>query len=148
MEFHEIRHFRVGLDLLGSFSGLSPGGTVPRWFLSSSFPGVSPVFGRMASFLVADETFAIPDMFRSVARGEIDFVYIHGIWVRSRGSVSWWDVAVPFSSEFPELYHISVELSGFVKPLLPLPTGLSIRKGGGSHHDSELLGYSSLEGVY
>ena len=81
MEFHEVCHFWVGLDLFSGFRGLPPGGTVPRWFSSPSFPGVSPVLGRMASFLVADEAFAIPDMFRSIARGEIDFVYIHGVWV-------------------------------------------------------------------
>ena len=43
-----------------------------------------------------------------------------------------------------------VELSCLVKPLFPLPTSLflSIREGSSSHHDSELLGYSSLEGAY
>ena len=81
MEFHEVCYFWVGLDLLSSFRGLFPGGSVSRWSSSSSFPGVSPVLGRMASFFVADEAFAIPDMFRSVAWGEIDLVYIHGVWV-------------------------------------------------------------------
>ena len=81
MEFHEICHFWVGLDLLSSLRGLSPGGTVPRWSLSSSFSGVSLMLGRMTSFFVTDEAFAIPDMFRFIARGEIDLVYIHGVWV-------------------------------------------------------------------
>ena len=97
---------------------------------------------------MADEAFSVSDVLCPLARGEIDLVYIHGIWIRSRGSASWRDIAVPFSSEFPESYHISVEFPSFVKPLFPLPTSLSVRKGGGSHHDSELLGYSSLEGVY
>ena len=81
MEFHEVCHFWVGFDLFSCLRGLSPGGTVSRWSSSSSFPGVSPVLGRMTSFFVADEAFAISDMFRSVARGEIDLVYIHGVRV-------------------------------------------------------------------
>ena len=81
MKFHEVCHFWVSFDFLSSLRGLSPGGMVPRWSSSSSFPGVSPVLGGMASFLVADEAFAIPDMFRLVARGEIDFVHIHSVWV-------------------------------------------------------------------
>ena len=81
MEFHEVCHFWVGLDLLSSLRGLSPGGAVSRCSSSSSFPGVSPALGGMASFLVADEAFAISDMFRLVARGEVDLVYIHCVWV-------------------------------------------------------------------
>ena len=81
MEFHEVCHFWVGLDFLGSLRGLSPGGTVPRWSLSSSFPRISPVLGRMTSFLVADEAFVVPDMFCPIARGEIDLVYVHSVWV-------------------------------------------------------------------
>ena len=97
---------------------------------------------------MADEAFSVSDVLHLFARREIDLVYIHGIRIRSRGSVSWRDIAVPFSSEFPESYHVSVEFPSFVKPLLPLPTSLSVREGGGSHHDSKLLGYSPLEGVY
>ena len=81
MEFHEVCHFRVGFDFLSSLCGLSPGGTVSRCSSSSSFPGVSPVLGGMASFLVADEAFAISDMFRLVAWGEVDLVYVHCVWV-------------------------------------------------------------------
>ena len=81
MEFHEVCYFWVGLDLFSSFRGLSPGGTVSRWSPFSSFSGVSPVLGRMASFFVADEAFVIPDMFCFVAWGEIDLVDIHGVWV-------------------------------------------------------------------
>ena len=81
MEFHEVCHFWVGPDLLSSLRGFSPGGTVPRWSSFSSFPGVSPVLGRMASLFVANEAFAIPDLFRLVAQGEVDLVYIHSICV-------------------------------------------------------------------
>ena len=81
MEFHEVCHFWVGLDFLGGLRGLSPGRAVSGRPSPSSPPWVSPMFGRMASFLVANETFAIPDMFRSIARGEVDLVYIHGVWV-------------------------------------------------------------------
>ena len=106
------------------------------------------MLGRVTSLLVADEAFSISDMLCPIARGEIDLVYIHGIGIWSRGPASWRDIAVSSSLEFPESYYISVELSSLVKPLFPLPIGLSVRKGSGSHHDSELLGYSSLEGVY
>ena len=81
MEFHEVCYFWVGLDFFSGFRGLSPGRAVSRWSSSSSFPRVSPVFGRMASFFVADEAFAVSDVLRFVARGEIDFVYIHSVWV-------------------------------------------------------------------
>ena len=81
VEFHKVRHFWVGLDFLSIFSGLSPGRAVPGWSSSSSFPGVSPVLGRMASFFVADEALAVSDVFRPVIWGEIDFVYIHSVWV-------------------------------------------------------------------
>ena len=81
MEFHEVCHFWVGLDFLSSLRVLSPGGAVPRWSSSSSLPGVSSMLRRVASFFVADEAFAIPDVFRSVARGEIDLIYVHSVWV-------------------------------------------------------------------
>ena len=81
MKFHEVRHLWVGLDFLSGLHSLFPRGTVPRWSFSPSFPGVPSVFGRMTSFLVTDEAFAIPDMFRSIAWGEIDLVHIHGVWV-------------------------------------------------------------------
>ena len=81
MEFHEVCYFRVGLDFLGSFRVLPPGGAVPRWPSSSFLPGISSMLRRVAPFFVADEAFAVPDVFRSVARGEIDFVYIHSVWV-------------------------------------------------------------------
>ena len=102
----------------------------------------------MASFLVADEALSVPDVLCSFARREIDLVDIHCIWVGARGSVSWRDIAVSSSSEFPELYHISIEFPCFIEPLFPFPTSLSVREGGSSHHDSELLGYSSLERIY
>ena len=81
MEFHEVCHFRVGLDFFSSFQVLPPGGAVSRWLSSSSLPGISSMLRRVAPFLVADEAFAVPDVFRSVARGEIDLVYVHSVWV-------------------------------------------------------------------
>ena len=81
MEFHEVRHFWVGLDFFGGLRGLSPGRAISGRSSSSSFPRVSPMFGRMTSFFVADEALAIPDVFCSVARGEVDLVYVHGVWV-------------------------------------------------------------------
>ena len=148
MEFHEVGDFRVSFDLSSSFHGLSPGGMVSWGSPFPSFSRVSSMFGRVASFLVADEAFSVPDVFRSFTRREVDLVYIHGIGIGLRGSVSWRDVTVPSSSEFSESYHVSVEFPSFVKPLFPPPISLSVRKGGGSHHNSELLGYPSLEGVY
>ena len=102
----------------------------------------------MASLLVTNEALLVPDVLSSFTQGEVDLVYIHSIRIRSRGPTSRRDVAVSSFSEFPESYHISVEFPSLVKPLLPLPTGLSIREGSGGHHYSELLGYSSLEGIY
>ena len=106
------------------------------------------MFGRVASFLVANEALSVPNVLYSFTGGEIDLVYIHSIGIWSRGSTSRWDVAVSSSSEFPESYHISVEFPSLIEPLFPFPTSLSIREGGGSHHDSELVGYSLLEDIY
>ena len=97
---------------------------------------------------MADEAFSVPDVFCPLARREIDSIYIHCVEIRSRGSTSQRDIAVSSSSEFPKSYHVSVEFPSFIKPLFPLPTSLSIREGSGSHHDSKLVGYSLLEGIY
>ena len=148
MEFHEAGDLRVSLDFLGSLRVLSPRGMVSWRLSSSSFSKISSMFGQVASLFVTDEALSVSDVLHPVARREIDFVYVHGIWIRSRGSASWWDVAVPSSSEFPESYYVSVEFPSFVKPLFPFPTSLSIREGSSSHHDSKLLGYSSLKSVY
>ena len=147
MQFHEVCNFWVGFDLSRGFHSLPPG-VVCRGPSLSSFPGVSLVLGRVASFLVADKALSVSDVLCPFTRREIDLVYVHCVGIRSRGSASWRDVADPSSSEFPESNHISVEFPSLVKPLFPLPTSLSVRKGGSSHHDSELLGHSSLEGVY
>ena len=102
----------------------------------------------MTSLLVADEALLVSDVLSSFTRRKVDLVYVHSIGIRTRDSAGWRNVTVSSSSKFSKSYHILVKFPGFVKPLLPLPAGLSIRKGSGSHHDSELLGYSSLEGVY
>ena len=148
VEFHEVGNLRVSFDLSGGFCGLPPGGMISRRSPLSSFPRISSVFRRVASLLVADEAFSVPDVFCPFARREIDFIYVHCVGIRSRSSTSRRDVAVSPSSEFSKLYHVSVEFPSLIKPLFPLPTSLSIREGSGSHHDSELVGYSSLEGIY
>ena len=136
MLFHKASNLRVGFDLPGSLSGLSPGGVVSQGSPFSSFPGVSSLFGRVTSLLMADEALLVPDVLCFFIWRKVDLVYVHSIRIWSGGSSSWRDVTVSSSSEFPEPYHIPVELSCLVKPLLPLPTSLSIWKGGGSHHDS------------
>ena len=99
---------------------------------------------------MTDEALSVPDVLCSFTQREINLVHIHGIGIGARGSASQQNIAVSPSSEFPELYHISVEFPSFVKPLFPLPTSLflPIGEGSGSHHDSELLGYPLLEGIH
>ena len=97
---------------------------------------------------MANEALSVPDVLRSFTGREIDLVYVHSIGIWLRGLASQRNITVSSSSEFPELYHVSVEFPGLIEPLFPLPTSLSIRKGGGSHHDGKLLGYSSLEGIH
>ena len=108
------------------------------------------VLGQMASLFVANEAFAVPDVLHSFTRREIDLVNVHCVRIRVRGSASWQNITVSSSSEFPESYHVMIELSCLVKPLLPLPTRLflSVWESSSGHHDSKLLDYSSLEGIY
>ena len=109
---HEVRNLWIGLNLSGGFSGVSPGEVVSlrRGSSSSSFPRVSPVLGQVASLLVADEAFAVSNMLCSFTQREIDLVHIRSVGVGARGSVSQQNIAVSSSSEFPESYHVSVEL--------------------------------------
>ena len=148
--FHEVGNLWVSIDLSGGFHGLSPGEVVSlrQGSSSSSFPEISPVLGRVASLFVADEAFAVPNVFCSFTGRETDLIYIHSVGVGARGSASWQDIAISPSSELPKSYHIVVEFPSFVKPLFPLPASMPVRESGGSHHDGELLGYSSLEGIY
>ena len=148
VEFHEVGNFWVGFDLSSSFRSLFPGRVVSQGPPFSSLSRVSSVFGQVASLFVADDALSVSDVLRSFTRREIDFVYVHGIGVRSGGSVCGRDVAVSSSLEFPESYHVSGKFPSFVKPLFPFPTSLCIREGGGSHHDGKLLGHSPLEGVH
>ena len=149
---HEVINLWVGFDLSGGLHGLSPGEMVSlRQETSfSSLPWISSVFGQVASLLVADKALAVSDMLHFFTGREIDLVHVHGIGIWVRGSVSWRNITVSSSSEFPELYYVLVGLSCLVKPLLPLPAGpfLPIREGSSGHHDSELLGNPSLEGVH
>ena len=142
--FHEVANLWVYSLDFPSFRGPSPGGTFSLWqgFPFSLSSRVSLMFGQVTSFLVADEALAVPHVLRSFTGREIDFVYIHGIRISGRsgvsGALSWQDVTISSASEFPELYHVPVELSHLIKPLFPFPTSLflSIREGCGSHHDS------------
>ena len=107
----------------------------------------------MTPNIVADEAFAVPHMLGSFSRREIDPVYLHSIGVPVRTCHPWLgllDVAVSSSSELPESYHISIELPGFIQPLLPFPSSLFLAHGksSGSHHSCQLVGDSSLEGVH
>ena len=149
---HEVADPRVSFDFPHGLRGLPPREVFSlRWGpSSSSFPWVSPVLKRVTSLLVADEAFVVPHVLRFFTGGEIDLVHIHCVGIGVSGSVSRWDVAISSSSEFPELYHISVTLSHLVEPLFLSPASpfLAIREGGSSHHDGELLGYSLLEGIY
>ena len=103
---------------------------------------------------MADEAFAVPHVLCSFTGREIEFIHIHHVRVpgRSGGSrvLSWWDVAISPTLEFPESYHISVKFPCLVEPLFPLPPSLFllIGEGGSGHYDSELIGYSSLEGIH
>ena len=112
------------------------------------------MLGRVASLLVADEALSVPHMLCSFAGREIDLVHIHGVrvpgWLTGLHVLGQWDEGVLSSSKLLELYHISVELSCLIEPLLPFPSGLllTIREGSGSHHDGELIGHPLLEGVY
>ena len=143
MQFHEVRDFWVGFDLPCDFHSLSPG--VVSWSSSlSPFSGVPSMLGQVTSLLVADEALLVSDVLCSFVWRKIDLVYVHCIGIRLGGLVSRQDVAVSSSSEFSKSHYISVEFSSLIKPLFPLPTSLSIREGSGSHHDGELLGYSSL----
>ena len=76
----------------------------------------------MTPNIVAGEAFAVPHVLGSFSRREIDPVYLHSIGVPVRTCHPWLgllDVAVSSSSELPESYHISMELPGFIQPLLP-----------------------------
>ena len=128
MLFHEVSDLQVSFDFSSGFSGLSPGEAFSRrqGSPSSSFPRVSPVFGRVASLLVADEAFSISHMLCSFTGREIDLVHVHSVGIGVNSSASWQDITVSPSSEFPESYHISVKFPCFVKPLFPFPTSLSL----------------------
>ena len=101
---------------------------------------------------MANEALVVLHMFCSLSRRVVDLVYIHGVWISMVVSHPWLgllDVAVSSSSEPFQSYHILIELPGFIKPLLPFPSGLLLthREGNCGHHDSQLVGDSSLEGV-
>ena len=154
MLFHIVSDQQISQDFPCGFPGLSPGGTfslrrgspAPSSFLS----WISSVFGGVTSFFVADETLAVSHVLSPFAGREVDLVDIHGIGVRVCNLLSQGNVAVASSSEFPESYHISVELSCFIKLLFPFPAKFlsAFWEGSSGHHDGELLGYPSLKGVH
>ena len=106
------------------------------------------MLGRMASLFVTNEALSVPDVLRFLTGREVDLINVHCVWIGTGSSASRQDIAISSSSEFPESYHIAIEFASFIEPLFPFPTSLSVREGSGSHHDSELLGYSLLECVY
>ena len=124
--FHEVANLRVYLVDFSGFHVSPPGGMSSlQEFPSSSFSRVFFMFGQVTSFFMADEALLVPRMLHPFARRKIDVINIHGIRVLGRSGgfsvLSWWDIAISPSSEFPESYHVLVELSSFVKPLLPFP---------------------------
>ena len=113
------------------FSGLSsppPGGACSLLHGFSSPSRISLMFGRVASLLVVDEALAVPHMLSSFTGRDIDLVHVHGVgvpgWSGGSSGLSQRDEAVSPSSEFPELYHVLMELSCFVEPLFPFPAHL------------------------
>ena len=64
---------------------------------------------------MADEALSVPDVLCSFIWRKVDFVYIHGIGIQSRGSVSQWDVAVSSFSEFPKSHYVPIEFPSFIK---------------------------------
>ena len=103
---------------------------------------------------MADEAFAVLHVLCSFTGREIDPVDVHSVgmpgWSSGPGWLGWQDGAVSPTPEFPELYHISVELSCLIEPLFPFPAHLllSFWESSGSHHDGKLVGYPSLEGIH
>ena len=125
MLLHIVSDQWIGPNFPSGFHQPPPGGAFSLGrgssSMSSTLSGISSVFRRVTSFLVADETLAVLHMFSPLAGGEIDLIDIHGIWIGACSLLCQGNVAVAFSSEFPESYHISVELSCLVKPLLSFP---------------------------
>ena len=115
---------------------------------------VSLMFGQVISLFVADEAFVVSHMFCPFTGREIDLVSVHGIGVLDglggSSMLSQRDVTVSSSLEFPELYHLLVELSCLIQPLFLFPASLvlSFWESSSSHHDSKLLGHSSLKGIH
>ena len=148
MFLHEVVDPWVCFNFLGLC--LSPGGLDSLWWRFFSSSRVPPMLGQMATLSVADEAFVVPHMLCSLLRGKVDLVNVHGVGVPSNilGWLGHGNITVSSTSELPESYHISVKLSCLIKPLFPFPGGLSVRRSHSSHHDSELVGYPSLEGIH
>ena len=90
--------------------------------------------------------------FCPLSQGESDpaslsFASVHGIWIVHRVRSSPASLIVPWNETVPSLAyildadHVLVKLSCFVKPLLPLPSGVFLPrwKGCRSHHGGQLL---------
>ena len=117
------------------------------------------MFPWMASLLVASETLVLPHVISPFIGRETYPIDVHSFQIWGwfsfpERSPFWWrasreDVVIP-CSEFPELDNIPVKFSSFIKPLFPFPSSLFLaqRKGSSSHHSSQLVGDSLLEGVY
>ena len=90
MLLHEVSNLQVCFDF-PYFCSLSPGEVffLRKGSSSSSFSGVSPMLGQVASLLVADEAFAVLHVLCSFTGREVDFIHIHGVGVGVSGSASW-----------------------------------------------------------
>ena len=109
---------------------------------------------QVAPLLVADEALVVPHVLCSFTRRQIYFVHIHGIRIPGRSGsprvLGQRNITISPTLEFPESYHILIELSCLIKPLFPFPASLflSVREGGSGHHDSKLVSHPSLEGIH
>ena len=113
----------------------------------------------LASRFMTCETFIFLHMVSSFIRGETYPVNVHCIQIRDwfllpEESPFQWrtpgdDVVIP-PSDFSKSYDIPVEFPCLIKPLFPPPSSLFLAQGksGSSHHYSQLVGDSSLKGVY
>ena len=117
------------------------------------------MFPGSTSRLVTWETPIFLHVVPSFIRGEAYSVNVHCIQIWEQlllpeGSpflrgILGDDVIIP-SPNFPELYDVPVKFSHLVKPLFPSPSSFFLAqwKVSGGHHYGQLVGDSSLKGVY
>ena len=127
MLFHELMDPQVFI-FKSSGCGVLPPGTGLALWRSSLLSRVPLMLGQVASLLVADEALLVSHVLHSFTGREIDLVHIHGIrvsgWSAGLHVLGQQDKGVFSTSKSLESYHVSVELSCLIKPLLPFPSGL------------------------